>query len=96
MEKRKILISKLEELERAVDMARNDVNEEERKYLDNYKKYVDDLIQRISAGMLPASNGGLLGVLRAISEYDSLSTIKPLYIAASQAEKYYSFECKDW
>lgn len=94
--KREILIGKLEELEKAVDMARNDVNEEEKQYLDNYKKHIVDLLQRAKDGTLPASNGGLLGVLRAISEYDSLATIKPLYIAASQAEQYYSFECKEW
>lgn len=96
MNKREILIVKLEALEKTVDMVRNDVDEKEKLYLDNYKKHVEDLLQRAKTGTLPASNGGLLGVLRAISEYDSLSTIKPLYAAAAQAEKYYSFECKEW
>lgn len=96
MIKEEILIDKLEKLKKEVDVARNNVDEEERKYLDSYEKHVIDLLQRIKAGTLPSSNGGLLGVLRAISEYDSLATIEPLYTAASQVEKYYSVECKEW
>lgn len=45
---------------------------------------------------MPESNGGLLGVMRAISEYDSLASIKSLYDAAYAADVYYSSECREW
>ena len=96
MNKKDTLISKLEQLEIAIDDAKDKVSDEEKSYLDNYKERIMDLRLRVNSGNLPASNGGLLGVLRAVSEYDSLSSIKSLYIAASDAERYYSLECKKW
>ena len=96
MNKKEILISKFEQLEIAIDDAKSEVSDAEKLYLDNYKERVIELHKKANNGNLPASNGGLLGILRAVSEYDSLSSIKSLYVAASQAERYYSIECKSW
>ena len=38
----------------------------------------------------------IIGAMRAISEYDSLASIKGLYDAASDVDLFYSKECHIW
>ena len=45
---------------------------------------------------MPESKGELIGAMRAISEYDSLASIKELYDAASDVDLFYSKECQKW
>ena len=96
MSKKENLIHKLTELEEVIDIVKKEVGDDEKEYLNKYKKHVNCLIEKIRNGEISASNGGLLGVLRAISEYDNLAEIKQLYDAASEVEIYYSCKCKEW
>ena len=45
---------------------------------------------------MPESKGELIGAMRAISEYDSLASIKELYDVASDVDLFYSKECQKW
>lgn len=45
---------------------------------------------------LPASKGGLIGIIRGISEYDSLASIKALYEAAYNVDLFYGRKCIEW
>ncbi len=66
------------------------------RYLNNYEHGIEIVIKRLQDGTLPASKGGLIGTMRGISEYDSLSSIKTLYDAASDVDLFYSRECREW
>lgn len=65
-------------------------------YLNNYKNGIEIVIRRLRDNTLPASEGGLIGTMRGISEYDSLASIKALYDAASDVDLFYSRECQEW
>ena len=79
-----------------IDEAKKQVDDEKVNYLNNYMIAIENVMQRLQDGMLPASKGGLIGAMRGISEYDSLSSIKKLYDAAADVDLYYSGECKEW
>lgn len=76
--------------------AKEIVDESKKAYLDNYKKGIENIVKQLENDTLPASNGGVMGVMRGISEYDSLAIITPLYDAAYDVDLYYSNECKEW
>lgn len=79
-----------------IDEAQKRVNEEKVNYLSNYRNSVENVMQRLRDGKLPASKGGLIGTMRGVSEYDSLASIKKLYDAACDVDLFYSRECKEW
>lgn len=96
MDKKQVLMDKIHTLLLEIDEAKKQVDIEKVSYLENYKKGVENVMQRLQEGMLPPSKGGLIGTMRGISEYDSLSSIKKLYDAASDVDLFYSTECKEW
>lgn len=96
MDKRQELLKKLQILVQEIDEAKNVVDDEKIKYLNNYKSGIENVIAKLQDGILPASKGGLIGTMRGISEYDSLACIKELYDAASDVDLFYSKECHDW
>ncbi len=96
MDNRKELLKKLQILVQEIDKAKNDVDDEKMKYLNNYRSWIENVIAKLQDGILPASKGGLIGTMRGISEYDSLACIKELYDAASDVDLFYSKECHDW
>ena len=96
MDNRQELLKKLHILVHEIDKAKNVVDDEKIKYLNNYKSWIENVIAKLQDGILPASKGGLIGTMRGISEYDSLACIKELYDAASDVDLFYSKECHDW
>lgn len=96
MDNREILLTKLEILVKEIDEAIIVVDYDKKKYLNNYKIKVKMLIKKLQEGTLPSSNGGLMGTMRWISEYDSLASIRELYDAASDVDLFYSRKCKTW
>lgn len=96
MDKRQELLKKLHILVQEIDEAKNIVDDEKIRYLNNYKRGIENVIERLQDGILPASKGGLMGTMRGISEYDSLACIKELYDAASDVDLFYSRECQEW
>lgn len=96
MDKRQELLKKIQILVQEIDEAKNAVDDEKIKYLNNYKSGIENVIAKLQDGILPASKGGLIGTMRGISEYDSLACIKELYDAASDVDLFYSKECYDW
>lgn len=96
MDNRQELLKKLQILVQEIDEAKNDVDDEKIKYLNNYKSRIEKIIAKLQDGILPASKGGLIGTMRGISEYDGLACIKELYDAASDVDLFYSKECQDW
>lgn len=89
------LYNKLKRLKKEVDLAVAQVEDDYTKdYLKKYQKNIIRLMDMTKSKSIMASNGGLIGVLRAISEYDDLSAIDSLYNAAYDVENYYSNECK--
>ena len=97
MDKYNNLYEKLEKLKKEVDSAIAQIEDEYVKdYLKKYENNIIRLMDMTNSKSIKASNGGLLGVLRAISEYDDLSAIDLLYNAAYDVENYYSYECKNF
>ena len=96
MDNKQELLKKLQVLVQEIDKAKNIVDDEKIKYLNNYKICIENVIVKLQNGILPASKGGLIGTMRGISEYDSLACIKELYDAASDVDLFYSKECHDW
>lgn len=96
MDNKQELLKKLQILVQEIDKAKNVVDDEKIKYLNNYKSWIENVIVKLQNGILPASKGGLIGTMRGISEYDSLACIKELYDAASDVDLFYSKECHDW
>lgn len=96
MDKRQELLQKLQILVQEIDKAKNIVDNEKISYLSNYKSGIENVIAKLQDGILPPSKGGLIGTMRAISEYDSLACIKELYDAASDVDLFYSKECHEW
>lgn len=96
MNKRQELLKKLYLLVQEIDEAKKVVDDEKNRYLNNYKKGIEIVIKRLQEDTLPASKGGLIGTMRGISEYDSLTSIKSLYDAASDVDLFYSRECQEW
>lgn len=96
MDKKKELLKKLHLLVKEIDKVKEMVDEEKKQYLNNYEKGIEIVIKKLQDGILPVSNGGLIGTMRGISEYDSLASIKELYDAASDVDLFYSKECKEW
>ena len=96
MDKSQNLLEKLYLLVQEIDKAKEIVDEEKVQYLSNYENRIEILIKRIQDGTLPPSNGGIIGTMRGISEYDSLAAIKELYDAAADVDLFYSKECQSW
>lgn len=96
MDKINILKNKIEVLLDEVDKAKNIIDRDKVSYLENYSKGIRNILRKIEENTLPASNGGVIGTIRGISEYDSLSSIKSLYNAAVDVDNYYSKECQKW
>lgn len=96
MDKKQELLKRLYLLVQEIDKAKKMVDDEKNQYLNNYKKRVEVVIKKIQDETLPESKGGLIGAMRAISEYDSLASIKGLYDAASDVDLFYSKECHKW
>lgn len=96
MDKKQVLMDKMHTLLLEIDEAKKLVDTGRISYLENYKKGVENVMQRLQKGTLPPSKGGLIGTMRGISEYDSLASVKKLYDAAADVDIYYSTECKEW
>ncbi len=96
MDSRHELLEKLKILAQEIDKAMNIVDDEKIGYLENYKIRIESIAAKLQDGVLPASKGGLLGTMRAISEYDSLAGIKSLYDAAADVDLFYSKYCYEW
>lgn len=96
MNKKQVLIEKIRNLLYEVEKAKNIVDEDKFIYLDNYAKSIERIMNKVEEESLPPSQGGVMGTMRGISEYDSLASIKSLYDAACDVDLYYSNECKTW
>ena len=96
MDKRQELFKKLCHLTEEIDKAKKPADCEKLKYLKSYENWVKIIMKRLSDGSLPLSKGGLIGTMRAISEYDGLSSIKGLYDAAADVDLFYMQECREW
>lgn len=90
-----ILDSKLGDLLDEVDQV---LNEEKNDYLIDYlknnKAHINRIRNMLVSKTLENSTNGLLGIQRAISESDILSSYEKLYQLACDVERYYSEECK--
>lgn len=96
MNKKQILLEKINILLVEVENAKQMLDESKIIYLNNYEKWIENIKMRIEENALPTSKGGTIGTMRGISEFDSLSTIKSLYDAACDVDLYYNVECKNW
>ena len=57
MDKRQELLKKLQILVQEIDEAKNVVDDEKIKYLNNYKSGIENVIAKLQDGILPASKG---------------------------------------
>lgn len=96
MDKRQELMQRLYVLVQEIDEIEKVVDNRMVEYLNNYKKNVKNIIKKLQNGELPASKGGLIGTMRGVSEYDTLSSIKTLYDAAAEVDLFYSQKCREW
>lgn len=95
MDKYNALYEKLNALKMETETAISQIdNDEVREYLNKYKENIVRLMNLTNNKSIPDSKGGLLGVLRGISEFDDLAAIDSLYNSAYAAENFYSNECK--
>jgi len=96
MDKRQELLKKLHLLVQEIDKDKEMVDDQKKQYLNSYENRIKVVIKELQDGTLPTSKGGLIGTMRGISEYDSLSSIKALYDVASGVDLFYSRECQEW
>ena len=89
MDKRQELMQRLYILVQEIDETEKIVDDRLVAYLNNYKKGVENIIKKLQKGELPASKGGLIGTMRGISEYDTLSSIKTFENYRSKAKVFY-------
>ena len=72
-----------------------DLNDEASiKYLRQYKDYVDKLIFAVQNKTIRNSDGAVLGLIRGISDYDEICADDILWNLVTEADNYYSNECK--
>ena len=59
-----------------------------------YKDYVDKLIVSVQNKTIRNSDGAVLGLVRGISDYDEICADNILWNLVTEADNYYSNECK--
>lgn len=96
MDKKKEFASRLNLLLEEIEKAKPQVDPGKVDYLSSLAARIEAIRNAVNSGALPASGGGTLGIMRAISEYDTLSDIDPLYDAAADVDLYYRRECTEW
>lgn len=91
--KKYILINKLKILFNEVEKCQNLQNDKILiEVLENYKQRILKMIEQVQNGQILCNKNIppiLIGILRPISEYDSLSQNIALYEAASEVESYF-------
>lgn len=93
MNKYEILENKLTKISIHIDKM-NLKNEVSIKYLSQYKDYVDKLISAVREKTIRNSDGAVLGLIRGISDYDEICADNILWNLVTDADNYYSNECK--
>lgn len=93
MNKYEILESKLTRISMHIK-AMNLNDEASIKYLSQYKDYVDKLISAVQKKTIRNSDGAVLGLTRGISDYDEICADEILWNLVTEADNYYSNECK--
>ena len=93
MNKYEILESKLEKICTHIDKMNLD-DEASKRYLSQYKEYVNKLIYAVQKKTIRNSDGAVLGLIRGISDYDELCADNILWNLVTDADNYYSNECK--
>lgn len=88
-----LLFEKLIKIEKEIGKVKNKCDDEDIILLNNILQQINRLKELLETNKLKAYDGGMLGIGRAISEYDSLSAHKKLYKLAYDAEKFYSQKC---
>lgn len=93
MSKYDILETKLTNISKYLDKVNID-DESTAEYLRYFKEYVIKLIEAVHKRNIRNSDGAVLGLVRAISDYDELCADKILWSLVIEADLYYSKECK--
>ena len=95
MDKYEILEKKLKKISMHIDEM--NINDEATlKYLIQYKDYVNKLISAVQKKAIRSSDGAVLGLIRGISDYDELCADNILWNLVTDADNYYSNECKSF
>lgn len=87
---------KLEILQDEIRKAQEKCDDYTKRYLEILDKEVENYINKLDKNEMETSDGGALGLRRAIIEYDDIAEIDSLYDAAADVDRYYSKECKTW
>lgn len=93
MSKYEILENKLTKISNYIDEM-DLQNEASVKYIGQYKEYVEKLIVAVQKKTIKNSDGAVLGLIRGISEYDEICADDMLWNLVTDADKFYSDECK--
>lgn len=93
MNKYEILENKLEKINQHIDKMQLD-NQSSMNYLMQYKQYVEKLITAIQEKTIRNSKGVVVGLIRGISDYDEICEDEELWYLVTDADNYYSKECK--
>lgn len=93
MTKYEMLENKLAKINMYIDEM-NLKDEASIKYLRQYKDYVDKLIVSVQNKTIRNSDGAVLGLVRGISDYDEICADNILWNLVTEADNYYSNECK--
>lgn len=94
--KREIMKKKLEILQDEIRKAQEKCDDYTKRYLEILDKEVENYINKLDKNEMETSDGGALGLRRAIIEHDDIAEIDSLYDAAADVDRYYSKECKTW
>lgn len=89
IDKRNILSHKLNELKREAKRAITGENKNRKDYLEKYIRNIDVIIDKVCSNRLDYYKGSSLGLLKAISVLDDLSSNEDLYNKAYDVEDYY-------
>lgn len=95
MDKYEILKNKLIKISKYINVLQLK-NEASISYLKQYKEYVNSLIVVVQKRTIRNSNGAALGLTRGISDYDEICADDAFWNLVTDADNYYSNECKQF
>lgn len=94
--KKRVLRDKILKFLREIDKAEAAASISNFGSLNLCRIWMENILEKLENGILPSSNGDMIGAMKYISQHDCLSVIHDLYEAATDVDTYYSNECKEW
>ncbi len=88
--KKRVLRDKILKFLREIDKAEAVASISNSGSLNLCRIWMENILEKLENGILPSSNGDMIGAMKYISQLDCLSVIHDLYEAAADVDTFYS------